>query len=79
MSSRKRRQEQEELNRIECEPISDDELDEEKGDEVQFQHGEVSLFLKTATSFYTFGKCDYDEELIGSKHHWHQVSVSCRC
>lgn len=44
---------------------------------ILFQNGEIPLVLnKQASNFYSVGRCDYDEYLIGSPDWWHQIFVS---
>lgn len=52
-----------------------DSPDEDNAKKVQFRD-DLPLILKTSTKLYTCDKCDYDEVLIGSPQHWHQVTVS---
>lgn len=42
---------------------------------ISFQNGESSFDIGEATNYYTYGKCDYDDDLIGSPDYWHQIIV----
>lgn len=55
---------------------SDEEDEDEKGlKTVSFQNGETSFIVKESAYLYTFGKTNFNEELLGSPDYWHQVIV----
>lgn len=62
------------VNNQQLNDASDEEIDE--GVKISFQSGEIPLILKDGLAFYSPGKCDYSESLIGSKLYWHQIIVS---
>lgn len=49
-------------------------------DKILFQNKEVPIILNNKSStnanYYSFGKCQYDERLIGAADQWHQIFVS---
>lgn len=74
--NRKRRNE--ELSKL-CQASggNEDESEEEESAKViQFQNGDTSLVLSSQSQNYSFGKCDYNELLIGAHDQWHQIIVS---
>lgn len=41
-----------------------------------FQNGDREIVIGDAKRFYSYKKCDYDELLIDSPNHWHQIIVT---
>lgn len=73
MSFRKRKLD--ELDNLVNNPQLYDEEEDSRAEEISFQNGETSLILRQALGYYSAGKCDYDENLIGSSRYWHQIIV----
>lgn len=56
----------------------DSENEVKTGKTILFQNGDASFTLDSESNYYTNGKTDYDENLIGADYYWHQIIVSCR-
>lgn len=75
--NRKRKRDRD-LQRLLQEPIVDSkhQIREKRELQISFQNGEDSFIVGEASDCYTHGKCDFDEQLIGSPDFWHQIIVS---
>lgn len=75
MSFRKKKRS--ELDDLVNNPQLSDDDEDNRGEKILFENGETPLVLKQPLRYYSAGKCDFDEILIGSKLYWHQIIVSC--
>lgn len=75
-NSRKRNRD--ELNSlVESRGDSEDEMRDRKAVQtILFQNEDLPLILNERSSYFTSGKTNYDEELIGADNFWHQIIVS---
>lgn len=80
MSASKRKRRQDELDNIvsgsSTAAAAEDLFNVGNVAQIFFQSGEAPIVLKDGTNFYSYQKCDYDKQLIGSSEFWHQIIVS---